>query len=188
MQDILKDIAYLDLLYQLQILTLRASSYFFIGDASWGLIQEISKMEYTKLFDILFKWTRIYSGTSIFRYHKKCYAEFVSERNIIAAKNSMDQTSDDKEPFNHVLKILRKSEDKIWSSTELLHLYKEKGGNESNTTRLVNRIFDFMTDELYTFKSPGLATIIMHKKKASQILKVCPFSFFVFVFLFLSEY
>ena len=106
------------------------------------------------------------------RYHKKCYAAFVSERNINAAKNSLDQTSNDKEPFNHILKLLRCKEDKIWSSTELLEAYREKGGSETNSTRFINRIMTFMNNELYCFKSPGLATIVMHKKKASDVLKV----------------
>ena len=29
-----------------------------------------------------------------------------------------------------------------------------------------------MTDEIYCFKAAGLATIVMHKKKASQVLKL----------------
>ena len=52
----------------------------------------------------------------ISRYHKKCYADFVNDRNIKAAKNSLDQTSSDKEPFNYILKSLRKEEYKIWTS------------------------------------------------------------------------
>ena len=104
-------------------------------------------------------------------YHKKCYVDFVNERNIKAAKNSLDQTSSD-EPFNYILKSLRNEEDKIWTSTELLEVYRSKGGSETNSTRFINRIKEYMTDEIYCFKAAGLATIVLHKKKASQVLKL----------------
>ena len=41
------------------------------------------------------------------RYHKNCLSEFVSERNIKAAKNSLEQTSAAKETFNYILKSIR---------------------------------------------------------------------------------
>ena len=108
----------------------------------------------------------------ISRYHKRCYVDFVNERNIKAAKNSLDQTSSDKEPFNYTLKSLRNDEDKIWTSTELLEAYRSKGGSETNGTRFINRIKEYMTDEIYCFKAAGLTTIDMHKKKASHVLKL----------------
>ena len=101
-----------------------------------------------------------------FRYHKKCYIDFVNERSIKAVENSFNQTSDDKEPFNFILRSIRNEEDKIWTSAELLAAYRKKGGKETNSTRFISRFKEYMSDEIYCFKAAGLATIIMHKKKA----------------------
>ena len=101
----------------------------------------------------------------ISRYHKKCYVDFVNERNIKAAKNSLDQTSSDKEPFNYILISLRDEEDKIWTSTELLEAYRSKGGSETNSTCFINRIKEYMTDEMYCFKATGLAPLLLCIKR-----------------------
>ena len=45
-------------------------------------------------------------------------------------------------------------------------------GTESNSTRLVNWIQQNLKDEIYSFKAPGVATVIMHKKKVSAILNL----------------
>ena len=60
----------------------------------------------------------------------------------------------------------------MWNSCELLEEYRNKGGTESNTTRFVARIEEYMKEEIYCFSSPGIATIIMLKKKASTLLKL----------------
>ena len=104
----------------------------------------------------------------ISRYHKKCYVDFANERN----QGCKGQTSSDKEPFNYILKNLRNEEDKIWTSTELLEAYRLKVSSETNSTLFINKIKEYMTDEIYCFKVTGLATIVMHKKKASQVLKL----------------
>ena len=52
-----------------------------------------------------------------FRYHKKCYIDFVNEKSIKAVKNSFDHTSDDKEPFISILNSIR-NEDKNWTLVE----------------------------------------------------------------------
>ena len=44
-----------------------------------------------------------------------------------------------------------------------------KGGTES---RLIERIEKHMKDEIYCFKAAGMATLIMHKQKASSMFKV----------------
>ena len=68
------------------------------------------------------------------------------------------------------MKSLRNEEDKIWKfDTEA---YRPKGGSETNSTHFINRIKEYVTDEIYCFKAAGLATIVLHKKKASQVLKL----------------
>ena len=107
-----------------------------------------------------------------FRYHKNCYTDFASKYQIKAAKNQYDLTSTDKTPFNYVLRSIRNEEDRIWNSCELLDAYIEKGGTKSNVTRFLSRIQEYLKDEIYWFKSPGVATIIMHKTKAINLQKL----------------
>ena len=54
----------------------------------------------------------------------------------------------------------------------MLEAYRSKGGSETNSTPFVNKLKEYMTDEIYCFKAAGLATIVMHKKKASHVLKL----------------
>ena len=54
----------------------------------------------------------------------------------------------------------------------MLDAYIEKGGTESNVTRFLSQIQEYLKVEIYCFKSPGVATIIMHKKKATDLLKL----------------
>ena len=62
--------------------------------------------------------------------------------------------------------------DKIWNSIEIYDLYLDYGGENispSNKNRLMNTIADSLQDKVYLFKSPGVATILMHKNKASSL-------------------
>ena len=106
------------------------------------------------------------------RYHKNCYTGFISERNLKAAQNQYDNTSTDKIPFNYILRSIRNEQDKVWNSSELLEEYRNKGGTETNSTCFVARIKEYMKDEIHCFSSPGIATVIMLKKKASKLLKL----------------
>ena len=63
-------------------------------------------------------------------------------------------------------------ENKIWNTNELPDAYRNKGGTESNSTRLVNRIQQHLKDEIYCFKARGVAAAIRNKKKASTTLNL----------------
>ena len=65
-----------------------------------------------------------------------------------------DQTSYNKAPFNFILRIILNKENKMWNSSELLDAYKNKGGTESNRTRLVNRIK--LKNEIYFSRHQAL--------------------------------
>ena len=83
-----------------------------------------------------------------------------------------DHTSPDKEPFNFILRSIKNEEDRIWNSSELHKKYLKKGGTKSKVCRLIERIEERMKDEIYCFKAAGMATIIMHKQKATSMFKV----------------
>ena len=66
---------------------------------------------------------------SNFRYHRNCYRNFTNKLQINAAKNTYNQTSSDKAPFNYILHIILKEENKIWNTKKLLDVYRNKGGS-----------------------------------------------------------
>ena len=57
---------------------------------------------------------------SNFRYHRNCFRDFSTTLHINAAKNTRDQTSSDKVPFNYILNSILKKKSKIWYANELL--------------------------------------------------------------------
>ena len=82
------------------------------------------------------------------------------------------KSNEDEESFNFMTRSIWNEPDRVWNTTELFDAYKHKGGTETNAYRFVSKIKQYMKDELYCFTSPGLATVIMHKQKASSLLKV----------------
>ena len=92
--------------------------------------------------------------------------------NIQAAKNKFDQHSDDKEPFNFVLRSIIYEKERIWSSAELIQVYRSKGGTETNRSRFIDRIQDHLKDQVYCFKAIGVNTVIMHCSKAASLVKL----------------
>ena len=71
----------------------------------------------------------------------------MNKRKITAARNMYDQTSCDKAPFKFILRSILNEDAKMWNSSELLDAYKNKGGTESNSTRLVNRIKHYIKNK-----------------------------------------
>ena len=107
-----------------------------------------------------------------FRYHKIHYCNFVNERNIKYANSQYDHSSLDKEPSNYIRQSIKNEEERISNSSELHQEYLNKGGTESKVSRLIERIQKQMKDKVYCFKAAGMATLIMHKQKASSMFKV----------------
>ena len=48
----------------------------------------------------------------------------------------------------------------------------EKGGTESHVYRFTNTVMGPMSDNRYCFKANGLASVIMHKRKAPSMFKI----------------
>ena len=66
---------------------------------------------------------------SNFRLHRNCYRDFTNKLQINAAKNTYNQASSDKPPFNYILKIILEVENKSWNTNVLLDVYQNKGGS-----------------------------------------------------------
>ena len=75
---------------------------------------------------------------SSFRYHRNHFQNFSTKLQINAAKNTCDQTSSDKAPFNYILKIILNKKSKICNTYELLDAFQNKVSTESNMCCFVN--------------------------------------------------
>ena len=109
---------------------------------------------------------------SHYRYHKSCYRDFVNERLIKACHNQYDDRSPDKEAINFIIRSIKNEPEKVWTSTELHEKYIEKGGNENHISRFMNKVNEHMEEEIYVFKASGVASIIMHRQKASKMFNI----------------
>ena len=69
------------------------------------------------------------------------------------------------------VKIIKLANDRIQTSSELHSLYLDKRGKDLNRTRLLNKITEYMGNEVVVLQSTGVASIIMLNEKASQISK-----------------
>ena len=57
---------------------------------------------------------------------------------------------------------------RIWNSIELNALYTDKGGSQTQSRFLVNAIRELLKPDLIVLSSPGIASIVLFKTKASE--------------------
>ena len=108
------------------------------------------------------------------RYHATCYQTFTSERNIKAAtrRSTTSNTLASDVAVEAVVSAVRADTGRVWSSVELHTLYKEKGGVDCNRSRLLNSLKEIMGDEIMILSSPGVATMLISKSKATIVLRL----------------
>ena len=117
--------------------------------------------------------------SSFFRYHKACYVRFVNPKTFRSPTSKVlggnDEDSNENVVIEAVSKEILSNQEKIWNSVELYEVYLAYGGQQnlsSNKNRLMNRMSDILKDKVYLFKSPGVATILMHKQKATDLFQL----------------
>ena len=74
-----------------------------------------------------------------------------------------------------VMKEILSNSEKIWNSVEIHEVYLAYGGQQhlsSNKNRLMDRVSEILKEKIYLFKSPGVATILMHKQKATSLFQL----------------
>ena len=49
-------------------------------------------------------------------------------------------------------------------------MHTNQGGSEGNRSRLISKLKDHMNEEIYVFSCPRVASIIILKQKASQLV------------------
>ena len=113
------------------------------------------------------------------KYHETCYVHFVNPKyfrpKLATNKDANSNDTSEESVIDFVIKEILGNQDKIWNSVEIYDVYIEYGGHQhvpSNKNRLMNRISELLHDKVYLFKSPRVATLLMHKQKASNLFQL----------------
>ena len=97
---------------------------------------------------------------------------FKNPKEIKNAQHDDPLKSPEEYAVRYVARSIRNSPNKSWISTVLHGIYINKGGTETNKSRFITKITEYMKNEIYVFSSPGIASIIMPKDKASLMFKL----------------
>ena len=114
----------------------------------------------------------IFSLLILSRYHERCLQAFKNPKEIKNAQRDDPLKSPEEYAVRYVARSIRNSPDKSWISTVLHGIYINKGGTETNKSRFITKITEYMKNEIYVFSSAGIASIIMPKDKASSMFKL----------------
>ena len=101
------------------------------------------------------------------RFHDSSRKLFMNPRNVRAAQNPKEEILNKCVTAASLAKTINLGKDRTWKSTELHSLYLDKGGKASNGTRLLNKVTEYLRNEVVVLSSPGVASIIMLNEKAS---------------------
>ena len=91
----------------------------------------------------------------------------MNPKNIRAAQNPKKEIPNEDVTVASFAKMIKLAKDRIWTSTELHCLYLDKEGRDLNQTRLLNKVTEYMGNEVVVLSSPGIASLIMLNEKAS---------------------
>ena len=105
------------------------------------------------------------------RYHDSCRKLFMNPNNVRATQNPKEEILNGDAAAASLVKMIKLANKRIWTSAELHSLYLDKGGKDLNRTRLLNKVTEYMENEVVALLSRGVASIIMMNEKASQSLK-----------------
>ena len=90
-------------------------------------------------------------------------------------KDANPSDTSDESVIDFVIKEIVINQDEIWNSVEIYDADIEYGGHQhspSHKNRLMNRISELLHDRVYLFKFPGVATLLIHKQKASNLFQL----------------
>ena len=105
------------------------------------------------------------------RYHDSCRKLLMNPKKVRATQNPKEEILNGDATAASLVKMIKLAKERIWASTELHSLYLDKGGKDLNRTRLLNKVTEYMENEVVALLSRGVASIIMMNEKASQSLK-----------------
>ena len=102
------------------------------------------------------------------RYHEKCRKQFYVQQ----INESRSKASD--EAFKQVLSLIIAQREIIpmWTSVDIFDKYSEFGGTKLDRRRLLQKLIVKLDNQVVTFSSHGLASIVMFRNKASDFLRL----------------
>ena len=108
------------------------------------------------------------------RYHVTCWSNFLSPRSRASATKNETKVEHTDEAFQAVITEISKDMDAIRNSVDVYALYLEKGGNVLSQRAIVPKLVDHFGDSMLVLTSPGVASVIAFRGKASNVLRLVP--------------
>ena len=107
------------------------------------------------------------------RYHDDCRLKFMGSKNILCASTHHEKQDDlIDEALKQVIKDLQLNQSKMWTSVEIHQYYCDIGGNILSRRSLINELSTHFGTSLLVLSSPGIASILLFRGKASSIFRI----------------
>ena len=87
-------------------------------------------------------------------------------------KMKSEEQADADVAFSVVINDMLENEAYIWSSVEIYSIYELSGGCILSRISLLQKLTEYFHPELLVLSSPGLASILLFQKRASDLLRV----------------
>lgn len=107
------------------------------------------------------------------RYHKDCFARFVSARNVHSAQKKKEMLRKETDgAFDAVACVMNADRGRIWNSVEVHHLYGSKEGKLLSRKGLVTKLSKHFDPDLLVLSGRGVANVLVFMSKASCSLRL----------------
>ena len=109
------------------------------------------------------------------QYHDDCRLKFMNPKAVTAAatvKMKSEEQADADVAFTAVINDMLENEAYIWSSVEIYSIYELTGGCILSRISLLQKLTEYFHPELLVLSSPGLSSILLFQKRASDLLRV----------------
>ena len=107
-------------------------------------------------------------------YHRDCRCTFMptSALTRVAQKNTQESTN--QKVFDGVVHTMESDQSRVWTSMEVYKFYLDNGGDRDamNNRKLVQSLSDVMGNKLLVLQNPGLASMLMFRAKAAEMVKL----------------
>ncbi|MEG7522541.1 MAG: hypothetical protein M3H12_05505, partial [Chromatiales bacterium] len=68
--------------------------------------------------------------------------------------------------------VLEQDRTKVWNTVEIMDVYEQKGGTRLSRRTLVEEVESQFVDDILSFHSPGIATLVLFRNSVANTLKI----------------
>jgi hypothetical protein len=68
--------------------------------------------------------------------------------------------------------VLEQDRTKVWNTVEIMDVYEQKGGTRLSRRTLVEKVESQFGDDILSFHSPGIATLVVFRNSVADTLKI----------------